>query len=158
MEEILLVRIIKEKVLLVVALAALMFLVIPIFQSFNTSLAFEIWVRDLYQKPMNSVLYIIFSILFGMFVTLYLYSRNSCIDCRRTTSTKPGIVGTLLGFIIGVCPACLSFIGFLIPLSASLFLTAFAHIFMAASIATILFSIYKLRGFKSISVNRKLEP
>ena len=158
MKEILLVRVIKEKPLFVVALAVVMFFVTPIIQSFNTSLAFEIWFRDLYQKPLNSILYIIFSILFGMFVTLYLFFRNSCIECKTTKATKSGISGTILGFMIGVCPACFSFIGFLVPLSASLFLTAFAPIFMTASIAIILYSIFRVGGFKSISVNREIEP
>ncbi len=158
MKEILLVKVIKEKPLLVVALAVVMFFVTPIMQTFNTSLAFEIWFRDLYQKPWTSVLYIIFSVLFGMFITLYLYSRNRCIDCKTSKATKSGIAGTLLGFMIGVCPACFSFIGFLFPLSASIFLTAFAPIFMTASIAIILYSIYRLNGFKSILVNRGIEP
>jgi len=158
MKEILLVKVIKEKPLLVFALAVVMFFVTPIMQTFNTSLAFEIWFRDLYQKPWNSVLYIIFSVLFGMFITLYLYSRNRCIDCKTSKATKSGIAGTLLGFMIGVCPACFSFIGFLVPLSASIFLTTFAPIFMTATIAIILYSIYRLNGFKSISVNKEIEP
>ena len=158
MKEILLFRAMKEKPLLVVALAVVMFFVTPIIQSFNTSLAFEIWFRDLYQKPLNSSLYIIFSVLFGMFITVYLYSRSRCIDCKTSKATKSGIAGTLLGLMIGVCPACFSFIGFLIPLSASIFLTAFAPIFMIGSIAIILYSIFRIGGFKSISVNREIEP
>jgi len=157
MKEILFFRAIKEKPLLIVALAAVMFFVTPIMQSFNTSLAFEIWFRDLYQKPLNSSLYIIFSALFGMFMTLYFYSKNRCIDCKKSKATESGIAGTILGFMIGVCPACFSFIGFLIPLTASIFLTTLAPIFLLASIAIILYSIFRVGGFKSISVNRELE-
>jgi len=148
----------KEKPLLVIALVVVMFFVTPIIQSFSTSLAFEIWFRDLYQKPLSSSLYIIFSVLFGMFIALYLYSKNRCIDCKTSKATKSGIAGTLLGLTIGVCPACFSFIGFLIPLSVSIFLTAFAPIFMIGSIAIILYSIFRVGGFKSISVNREIEP
>lgn len=154
----LLFRAIKEKPLLVVALAVGMFFITPLIQSINTSLAFEIWFRDLYQKPLNSALYIIFSVLFGMFMTLYLYSKNNCIECKTSNVRKSGIAGTVLGFMIGVCPACFSFIGFLVPLSASIFLTTFAPIFMTASIAIILYSIYRAGAFKSISVNRQIEP
>ena len=146
----------KEKVLLVAAFAVAMFFVTPIIQSFSTSLAFEIWFRDMYQKPLNSALYIIFSVLFGMFMTLYLYAKDSCIDCKASKPTKSGIAGILLGFTIGVCPACFSLIGFLVPLSASILLTTFAPIFMAASIAIILYSIFKIGGFKSISINRQI--
>jgi len=158
MKEILLVKVIKEKPVLVIALAVVMFFVTPIIQSFNTSLAFEIWFRDLYQKPLNSALFIIFSVLFGMFITLYLYSKNRCIDCKTSKAAKSGIAGTLLGFVMGVCPACFSLIGFLVPLSASIFLTTFSPIFITASIAIILYSILRVGGFKSISVNREIEP
>src|SRR5437867_5956161 len=102
MKEMLLFRAIKEKPLLVVALALVMFFITPLIQSLNTSLAFEIWFRDLYQKPLNSVLYIIFSVLFGMFMTLYLYSKNSCMDCKASKVAKSGIAGTLFGFMMGV--------------------------------------------------------
>ncbi|MGI0022429.1 MAG: hypothetical protein ACRD9Q_06160, partial [Nitrososphaeraceae archaeon] len=81
-----------------------------------------------------------------------------CIDCKTSKATKSGIAGTLLGFMIGVCPACFSFIGFLVPLSASIFLTAFAPVFIVASIAIILFAIHRVGGFKSVSVNREIEP
>ena len=157
MKEILFFRVLKEKPVLVIPLAIGMFFVTPIIQSFNTSLAFEIWFRDIYQKPLNSILYIIFSVLFGIFVTLYLYHDKLCIDCKSNKATKSGIVGTLLGFIIGVCPACFSFIGFLVPLSASILLTTFAPIFITISIAIILYSIFKVGGFKSISVNREIK-
>jgi len=158
MKEILLVSSIKDKPLLAVGLAICMFFVTPIIQSFNTSLAFEIWFRDLYQKPLNSALYLIFSVLFGMFVTFYLFSKKRCIDCKTSKATKSGIAGTLLGFMIGVCPACFSFIGFLVPLSASIFLTAFAPIFITLSMAIILYSILRVGGFRSVSINRKIEP
>jgi hypothetical protein len=103
-------------------------------------------------------LYIIFSVLFGMFITLYLYSRNRCTDCKTSKAVKSGIAGSLLGFVMGICPACFSLIGFLVPLSASIFLTTFSPIFITASIAIILCSILRVGGFKSISVNREIEP
>jgi hypothetical protein len=90
-----------------------------------------------------------------MFTTLYSYSKNRCIDCKPNNA-KSGIAGTLLGFTIGVCPACFSFIGFLVPLSASIFLTTFAPIFMTVSIAIMLYSIFRVGGFKSISVNKEI--
>jgi hypothetical protein len=158
MREILIVRVVKEKPLLVMMLAIIMFFLTPIIQSFNTPLAFEIWFRDLYQKPVNSSLYIVFSILFGIFVTLYLYIRSICIDCKTSKATKTGILGTILGFTIGICPACFSFIGFVVPLSASLLLTSFAPIFITASIAIILFSIHRVGGFRPISVNTEIKP
>lgn len=138
---------VKEKPVVAFVLAVAMFFVTPIIQTFYTSLAFEIWFRDLYQKPLNSALYVVFSILFGMYVSLYLHSRSKCIDCKKNTS-KSGFGGSMLGFMIGVCPACFSFIGFLVPLSTSILLTTYSPILLSISIAIIIFSIYKLGGFK----------
>ncbi|MGI9010615.1 MAG: hypothetical protein ACR2F1_05460 [Nitrososphaeraceae archaeon] len=49
--KIILLNAIKEKPFIAIVLAIVMFFITPIVQSFNTSLAFEIWFRDLYQKP-----------------------------------------------------------------------------------------------------------
>lgn len=103
MKEILIFKAIKEKPQWIAAFAIVMFFITPLIQSLNTSLAFEIWFRDLYQKPLNLALYIIFSVLFGMYVTFYLYSKNSCINCKTSKVTKSRIAGTFLGFMIGVC-------------------------------------------------------
>lgn len=137
---------IKTKPVIVILCAVGIFFATPIFQTINTPLAFEIWFADLTQKPLNSALYIIFSVLFGMFISLYLYSKNTCIDCKR--EAKKGIGGTALGFFVGVCPACFSFVGFLLPLGGSLFLTAYAPLFILVSIGIILFSINKMGGFR----------
>jgi hypothetical protein len=158
MKEILLFRAMKEKLLLIVVIAVVMFFITPIIQSFNTSLAFEIWLQDLVRKPLNSTLYIIFSVSVGMFTALYLYANNRYIECKTSKARKSGIAGALLGLMIGVCPACFSFIAFIVPLSASIFLTRFAPIFMTGSIAIILYSIHRVGGFQSISVNKGMEP
>jgi hypothetical protein len=49
---------------------------------------------------------------------------------------------------LGVCPACFSFIGFLLPLGTSIFLTTYSPLSTGLSIAIIVFSIFKLGGFK----------
>ena len=84
-----------------------------------------------------------------MFIALYLYSKNKCIDCKP--GAKAGFGGSTLGFVLGVCPACFSFIGFLLPLSGSIFLTTYSPLFMLVAIGIILFSIHKMGGFKNPS-------
>ncbi len=151
---IILLNAIKEKPFIAIGLAITMFFITPIIQSFSTSLAFEIWFRDLYQKPLNSILYIVFSILFGIFISLYLYSRNKCIRCNlKPTHSTSGFVGSFLGFMLGVCPACFSFIGFLLPLSTSILLTTYTPFFTLLSIAIIILSLNKLGGFKNANAN-----
>jgi hypothetical protein len=131
------------------------FLLTPVIQLINTPLAFEIWFLDILTKPVNSLLYIIFSILFGMFISLYMYvKRDICIDCERVdikaSNANTGILGTVIGFIIGVCPACFSLIGVLLPLGVSITLSAYSSYFTLLSIAIILFSIFKLGGVKKM--------
>src|SRR5215208_5981365 len=149
---IILLNAIKEKPFIAIGLAIAIFFITPIIQSFSTSLAFEIWFRDLYQKPLNSILYIVFSMLFGIFISMYLYSRrNKCTKCdiKTTYHSTSGFIGSFLGFMLGVCPACFSFVGFLLPLSTSILLTTYTPFFTLLSIAIIIFSINKLGGFKN---------
>ena len=148
---------IKDKPVVIIMLAVAMFFITPLIQSFNTSLAFEIWFRDLYQKPLNSTLYIVFSILFGIFISLYFFSRNKCINCKPSNVGRSGFMGSTLGFVIGVCPACFSFISFLVPLGTSIFLTTYSSMFLLISIGIILFSIYKLGGFKRMAISKEAE-
>lgn len=149
MKNILLLEAIKERPAIAVISTVGIFFVNPLIQSLSTPLAFQIWSTDILQKPESSIPYIIFSILFGIFVSLYLYSRNKCIDCKPDART--GFGGSAFGFVLGVCPACFSFIGFLIPLGGSIFLTRYYPVFIAISIAIILFSICKMGGFRKAS-------
>ncbi len=140
---------VRERPVIAILSAVGIFLLSPLIQNFNTSLAFQIWFTDIVQKPASSAPYIVFSILFGMFISLYYYSKNKCIDCKKDVRT--GFGGGTLGFLLGVCPACFSFIGFLLPLGGSLFLTQYSPLFMVLSIGIILFSINKMGGFKKAS-------
>jgi len=149
MRKMLLLESLREKPLFAVFSAVGMFFVTPLIQSINTPLAFDIWFADIVQKPHSSALYIAFSVLFGIFVSLYLYSKNKCIDCKP--QTKTGVGGTALGFLVGVCPACFSLIGFLLPLGGSIFLTTYSPVFLLVAIAIVIFSVYKMGGFKKSS-------
>ena len=148
MKNILLFKAAKEKLVITIIAALGIFFLTPLIQSITTPLAFDIWFIDIVTKPVNSIQYIVFSGLFGMFISLYLYSKNKCIDCKK--DVKAGFGGTTLGFVLGICPACFSFIGFLLPLGGSIFLTIYSPLFIALAIGIILFSIYRMAGFKSI--------
>lgn len=146
---IILIQAAKQKPIIVIAAAIGIFFLNPLIQSISTSLAFQIWFSDIAQKPLNASLYISFSILFGMFVSLYLFSKSQCIGCKP--NVKSGIGGSAFGFMLGVCPACFSFVGFLLPLSGSLFLSAYSPLFTLVSIGIIVFSIHKMTGFRKIA-------
>ncbi len=149
MQKIILFQATKEKPIIAIIAAIGIFFLTPLIQSISTSLAFDIWFLDIAQKPLSSIPYVVFSVLFGMFISLYLYSKNKCIDCK--SSVKAGFGGSTLGFVLGVCPACFSFIGFLLPLSGSIFLTTYSPLFMLLAIGIILFSIHKMSGFRNPS-------
>jgi len=152
MKNIILFEATKEKPAITILAAIGMFFLTPLIQSITTPLAFEIWFTDIVQKPLSSIPYIAFSVLFGMFISLYIYSKNKCIDCKP--NVKAGFGGSTLGFVLGVCPACFSFIGFLLPLSGSIFLTTYSPLFLLAAIGILLFSIHKMAGFKDLpSIN-----
>lgn len=144
---------VRDKPAIAVMSAVGIFFLLPLIQLINTPLAFDIWFLDLQQKPASSILYIAFSILFGMFISLYLFTRNKCLDCKpEKGGAKTGFAGSVIGFMVGVCPACFSFIGVLLPLGPTLFLTSYSPVFTGISIAIILFSIYKLGGFKRYAI------
>ncbi len=138
---------VKEKPFHALLSAIGIFLLVPVIQSVNTPLAFEIWYKTLIDRPLNSILYISFSVMFGMLISLYSYSKNKCIDCKKG-DINTGFVGSVLGFVLGICPACFSLIAVLLPLGGSIFLTKYAPIFTALSIAIILFSIQRLGGLR----------
>jgi len=93
--------------------------------------------------------------LWHVYITLHVCEeRYICIDCERVdikaSNANTGILGTVIGFIIGVCPACFSLIGVLLPLGVSITLSAYSSYFTLLSIAIILFSIFKLGGVKKM--------
>jgi hypothetical protein len=147
MSSIRLLYVVKDKPAIAAISATGIFFLLPLIQLINTSLAFDIWFLDLQQRPWSSISYIAFSILFGMFVSLYLFTRNKCFDCRPEEA-RTGFAGSIAGFMVGVCPACFSFIGVLLPLGPTLFLTTYSPVFTLISIGIVLFSIYKLGGFR----------
>lgn len=146
----------RQRVAIAVLAAIGIFLATPAIQLLNTSLAFTAWYLGLVENPFNAILYVTFSVLFGFFIALYLYSKNTCIDCKPAART--GIGGSAIGFLIGVCPACFPLLALALPLGGTLFLTRYSYIFIVIGIGVILFSLYKMGGFRKISsVNFKMK-
>ncbi|MBI4018523.1 MAG: hypothetical protein HY368_02850 [Candidatus Aenigmarchaeota archaeon] len=141
------VKALKEKPVHALASAIFIFLLPSLIQRLSTSLAFEIWFKTFFEKPLSGTLYLMLSLLFGAFISLYFYNRNKCIDCKKK-DISAGFGGATLGFVLGICPACISFIAFLLPLSATILLTTYAPVFTLLSILALGFSIHKLGGFK----------
>ncbi len=142
-----------RKYFLVAVLSILVIgLFLPLVQTgfdYNNILA---WYLALVERPYNTVLYISFSILFGMLVSLQLYNKEICKTCNvkmeNKKGTSVGAAGSILGFAIGVCPACIGLIGLFVPLTISITLTNYSWMFLMVAIIILLFAIYKMGGFK----------
>ncbi|MGH2613541.1 MAG: hypothetical protein ACRDFB_10915 [Rhabdochlamydiaceae bacterium] len=136
----------RKNLAIVVLSAIAAFFLTPLVGILSTPLSFQIWFAQLGHDPWSAIPYIVFSVLFGLFIQLYRYSKNNCRDCK--VQSRTGFGGSVFGFMLGICPACFSFVGFIIPLGGSIFLTRYSPLFLSVSIAVILFSIYKMGGLR----------
>jgi len=105
----------------------------------------EFW---FYWFPQN-ILYVVLSIATGVYVGIYVYNKKVAPTCPSGTS-KTGIFGSVGGILLGACPACIPILAFALPLSATLFLGFYSWIFLILGAIVLLFSIYKMNGFKKI--------
>jgi len=108
------------------------------------------WYLTLADRPLNTGLYIVFSSLFGLLVSLQLYNKHICKTCNikmdNKKATSFGGLGAFFGFALGVCPACIGLIGLLLPLTVSITLTNYSWLFMGIAIAIMLASLKFLGG------------
>ncbi|MBI2583516.1 MAG: hypothetical protein HYW25_02515 [Candidatus Aenigmarchaeota archaeon] len=138
----------KKYLALAIAAAIIMALFLPFLQSLRQGIGnLDLWFLTVAQYPLNIALYIAFSIAFGLFIALYSYNRRLCIDCDKK-KLGTGALGAFAGFFIGVCPACLGIAAIFLPLSASIALTQYSAVFMLIAVALMLFSIYRMGGFR----------
>ena len=104
--------------------------------------------------PLNFVLFLIFTILFGMNLSLFVYNRSRKVcEYNKKKVLGSSSLGTFFSFFVGVCPACTGFAVLLgIPLSLTTFLIQFNILFFSIIIGVLLLSIYLSDGFKK-SIN-----
>lgn len=145
----LILKALKEKPILALSSSITMFLLYPVVQMFITPLAFDMWMKEIWQRTLNFILYLLFSILFGIFTSFYAFIKNKCFNCNRR-NIMLGISASTLGLMLGICPACFPFIIFILPIGLlpMLLINAYSHFFLSLAIALTLFSIYKLGGFR----------
>ena len=93
------------------------------------------------------------ALLTGIYVGVFVYNKTVATTCPVDANAKLGFFGSMGGILLGACPACIPVLAFVLPLSATLFLGFWSWVFMALGSAVILFSIYKMNGFKKIQSN-----
>ncbi len=130
--------------------ALLVSIILPIIQTGFFRNSFQSWFLTLVKSPLNSSLYIVFSLLFGSLISLQVYNldRKVCDNCNNKKGYGAGAVGVVFGTLVGICPACIGLLGLILPLGGSLWLTYYGWIFMLIAIGIMTFSIYLLGGFK----------
>jgi hypothetical protein len=105
------------------------------------------WFQTLTGLFPTNILYPFFAILVGSFVALYTYNRKICRLCSAKEARK-GSAATAFGVLFGACPACIPALAFFLPLSITVTLGYLSWIFLLVAIALLLFSIYRMNGFK----------
>ena len=108
------------------------------------------WLRFFtYYTPQN-YLYALMTLLSGLYVGIYVYNRKVAACCS-INSVKIGTAGSLFGILLGACPACIPVVALLLPLSATIMLSRLSLVFLIIAILIMLFSIYRMNGFKQFS-------
>ena len=105
------------------------------------------WLKFFYFYTPQNYLYTLLSLLSGLYVGIYVYNRKVAACCS-IDSVKTGTAGSLFGILLGACPACIPVLAFLLPLSATIVLSRLSLVFLVIAILIMLFSIYRMNGFK----------
>ena len=141
----------KKSLIVGIISTVVIFLILPIIQTAFLQNSIKSWILTLLKSPLNTSLYVIFSLLFGLLISLQVYNLQHpklCKDCNTKKGVSTGYFGAFGGFLVGVCPACIGLLGIILPLGTSLTLTYYGWAFMLGAVAIMVFSLYSLGGFK----------
>jgi hypothetical protein len=105
------------------------------------------WLQFFYFYTPQNYLYAFLSILSGLYVGIYVYNKKVAACCS-IDSARTGAVGSITGILLGACPACIPVLAVLLPLSITIVLSRLSLIFLVIAILIMLFSIYRMNGFK----------
>src|SRR5712692_5750452 len=111
----------------------------------------DLWLMTLWLLYPTKILYPILAFLAGSYVAIYFYNKR-VESCCSVNSVRTGTAGSLIGIFLGVCPACIPFLAFLLPLSLTLTLSHLSPFLLAASIGILLFAIHRMNGFRRMEV------
>ncbi len=107
------------------------------------------WLQFFYYYSPQNYFYEILSILSGIYVGIYVYDRK-VQSCCSIQNKKVGAAGSVLGVLLGACPACIPVLAFLLPLSVTIVLSRVSLMFLIIAIAIMLLSIYRMNGFRKV--------
>lgn len=122
----------------------IVFLIIMLWPSIPLG-SIELWFETLINLYPTNILYPIMAFLSASYTSLFLYSRDAKV-CD--VDPKKGAGTSLVGILLGACPACIPAIGFFLPLSVTVTLSYYSWIFLTGSVILLAFLIYNMGGFK----------
>jgi len=117
------IEILKKKKYLAIAIssAIVIGILFPIIQTGFLLNTIDVWFLTLLDKPLNAALYLTFSAVFGIMVALQVFNLKECKTCKvNVKNSSSGFGGAFLGFVFGICPACIGLIGLFLPLGVSI--------------------------------------
>lgn len=109
--------------------------------------SFNVWLQTLVDLFPTNTLYPILAVLVGTFTAIYVYNKK-VRPCCSIDSFSGGSSASVVGILLGACPACIPALGFFLPLSVTVTLSYFSWMFLSAAIVVLTFAIYKMNGFK----------
>ena len=136
-------KILSEKRYLATAVAAtfVMLLIFPTFQSLGN---LDIWFTFI--SPLNFVLYMIFSILFGITMSIQYHSfRQKIQACELKSASSQA--GSILGIFAFQCPACIPILAQALGFNTVIFLSAYRTPLMLIGLVLMFVSLYLLGAF-----------
>jgi len=107
------------------------------------------WLQFLYYYSPQNYFYVILSVLSGIYVGIYVYDRK-VQSCCSIQNKKVGAAGSVLGVLLGACPACIPVLAFFLPLSVSIVLSRISLLFLILAIVIMTFAIYRMNGFRKV--------
>jgi hypothetical protein len=146
------IQVLKKKKYGLIALVGtiLMLIVYPFLQVLlnggfhNYFFWFELILKE---APLNFVLYIIFSGLFGVVTSLNIYNwKHRTCDIKGSAGT--GGIGTILAIFTSQCSACFSLATVFLPTVAVGALVVYNTLFNLISVGLMVVAIHLLGGFK----------
>lgn len=107
------------------------------------------WLEFFYYYTPQNYLYLLMAIFSGLYVGIYVYDKTVA-RCCSIQNRKVGILGSFVGIFLGACPACIPVLAFFLPLSVTIVLSRISLAFLVIAIGIMVFSIYRMNGFKKI--------
>lgn len=107
------------------------------------------WLRFFYYYTPQNYLYGAMTLIAGLYAGVYVYQKRVARACP-VDNLNTGTTGSVMGMLLGACPACIPALAFFLPLSVTIVLSRLSMIFLALSVGLMLFSLWRVGGFKRV--------